>query len=80
MDYAPFVKKLNLPDGRAAPAQLTYDDLVASAISRAHLQDDVRGINASIALIQQTRGAPSTTRTGTTSAAATSTRSAAAHS
>jgi hypothetical protein len=56
MDYAPFIKKLNLPDGRAAPTQLTYDDLVATAISREHLHDDVRGINASIALIQQARG------------------------
>jgi hypothetical protein len=42
MDYAPFIKKLNLPDGRAAPTQLTYD-LVAAAISREHLHDDVRG-------------------------------------
>jgi hypothetical protein len=55
MDYSPFVKKLSLPTGAAAPTQLTYDDLVATAIARSHLDDDVRGINASIALIQQTR-------------------------
>jgi GNAT acetyltransferase-like protein len=56
VDYTPFVKKLSLPDGGAAPTQLTYDDLVATAISRTHLHDDVQGINASIALIQRTRG------------------------
>ena len=34
---------------------MTYEDLVASAISRADLHDDVNGINASIELIQKTR-------------------------
>ena len=33
-----------------------HEDLVARAITRADLGDDVRGINASIALIQRTRG------------------------
>jgi hypothetical protein len=56
MDYTPLIKKLILAAGRTPPTQLTYDDLVATAISRTHLNDDVRGINASIALIQQTRG------------------------
>jgi hypothetical protein len=56
MDYSPFIKKLSLPAGGSAPTQLAYDDLVATAIARSHLDDDVRGINASIALIQQTRG------------------------
>jgi hypothetical protein len=56
MDYSPLIKKLTLPDGRTAPTQLTYGDLVATAISRAHLHDDVEGINASIELIKQTRG------------------------
>jgi hypothetical protein len=37
MDYSAFVKKLSLPDGSTAPTQLTYDDLVATAISREHL-------------------------------------------
>ncbi len=36
--------------------RLAYQDLVPSAISRSHLKDDVRGINASIALIQKARG------------------------
>jgi hypothetical protein len=56
MDYSPFVKKLSLPDGRAAPTRLSYDDVIATAISREHLHDDVAGINASIELIKQTRG------------------------
>jgi hypothetical protein len=41
---------------RAPPAEPEYEDIRATAISRAHLQDDVRGINASIELIQRTRG------------------------
>src|SRR3954470_3397702 len=56
MDYAPFIKRLALPESFTAPTRLVYDDLVAIAISRAHLRDDVRGINASIELIQKTRG------------------------
>jgi hypothetical protein len=56
MDYTRFIKKLELPAGAALPTRLTYDNLVATAISRAHLQDDVAGINASIELIQRTRG------------------------
>jgi hypothetical protein len=54
--YHRFIKKLDLPVPFEAPTRLTYDDLVAVAITRAHLQDDVRGINASIELIQATRG------------------------
>ena len=56
MDYARFVKKLELPPDFAAPARLTYEDLVATALSRADLADDVRGINASLDLIARTRG------------------------
>jgi RimJ/RimL family protein N-acetyltransferase len=56
MDYASLIKKLALPPGYTAPTRLAYEDLVARAISRADLDDDVRGINASIELIQRTRG------------------------
>jgi RimJ/RimL family protein N-acetyltransferase len=56
VDYTPFIRKLALPAGVDAPTQLTYDDVVATALSREHLKDDVRGINASIELIQRTRG------------------------
>ena len=56
MDYSSLIKKLPLPPGFAAPTRLTYEDLVATAITRADLSDDVRGINASLALIQATRG------------------------
>lgn len=51
-----FLKKLDLPQGCAAPTVLAYDDIVATAITRADLHDDVRGINASIELIRETRG------------------------
>ena len=56
MDYSGLTKKLPLPPGFAAPERLTYEDIVASMLSRADLQDDVRGINASLDLIQRTRG------------------------
>jgi hypothetical protein len=56
MDYTNLVKRLSLPEGFSAPEQLTYEDVVATAISRADLHDDVRGINASLDLIRRTRG------------------------
>lgn len=56
MNYQGLVKRLNLPTGWAAPTELTYGDIRASALTRGHLQDDVRGINASIELIRRTRG------------------------
>jgi RimJ/RimL family protein N-acetyltransferase len=56
VDYSTLVKKLVLPEGFVPPARLTYGDIVARAISRADLEDDVRGINASMALIRKTRG------------------------
>jgi hypothetical protein len=56
MDYSLFVKRLAVPAGSSAPRELRYDDVVAEAITREHLSDDVRGINASIDLIPKTRG------------------------
>ena len=56
MDYAKYIRKIELPPGYVAPKRLAYANLVAEAISRAHLSDDVRGINASMALIRRTRG------------------------
>ena len=56
MSYADFVKKIVLPANFEAPRRLTYENLVAEALERSHLDDDVAGINASIELIQRTRG------------------------
>jgi len=56
MNYHGLVKRLELPAGWKAPAELEYDDIRATAITRAHLHDDVHGINTSIELIQRTRG------------------------
>jgi hypothetical protein len=56
MDFSPFIRKLRLPDNFTAPARLVHDDIVATAIARTDLADDVRGINASIDLINETRG------------------------
>ena len=56
MEYSRFVKKLHVSAGQTVPKRLTYQDIVARAISRADLQEDVRGINASLELIRRTRG------------------------
>jgi hypothetical protein len=56
MEYGKFVKKLDIPSSFAIPATLIYEDIEARAISRADLSEDVRGINASIGIIRQTRG------------------------
>jgi hypothetical protein len=56
MDYTNLTKKLILPAGAAAPSRLVHNDVVATAITREDLADDVRGINASLDLIRQTRG------------------------
>jgi hypothetical protein len=56
MNYAHFLKRLQFPEGFLLPPRLTYGDVVATAITRADLADDVRGINASVDLIPKTRG------------------------
>jgi RimJ/RimL family protein N-acetyltransferase len=56
MDHRLFVRRLALPPGFAAPVALTHEDLVAHALTRADLADDVAGINAGIELIRRTRG------------------------
>jgi hypothetical protein len=56
MDYRGFIKTFDLPADYVAPAELTYRDIRARAISRQDLHDDVQGINASIELIRRTRG------------------------
>jgi hypothetical protein len=56
VDYRALVKRLNRPAGWAAPRELGYDDIRARALTRDHLHDDVRGINASLELIRRTRG------------------------
>jgi len=56
MEYEVFVKALNLPADFSPPEELVYADLRARALSRADLDEDVRGINASLELIRRTRG------------------------
>lgn len=51
-----FIKKLDLPAGFRAPTTLAYEDIVATALTRDDLADDVVAINASVELIQRTRG------------------------
>jgi RimJ/RimL family protein N-acetyltransferase len=56
VDYAKFIRKLELPPGFTPPTRLTFEDLVATVLTREDLHDDVRGINDSVELIQRTRG------------------------
>jgi hypothetical protein len=56
MDDTGLVKRLVLPPGYSAPLELAHEDVRARALSRADLDDDVRGINASLDLIRRTRG------------------------
>jgi hypothetical protein len=56
MDYRLLIKWLDMPAGFSLTARLVHGEVVATAITRADLQDAVRGINASLALIRQTRG------------------------
>ncbi len=56
MTYAGLIKRLRTSPDWSAPRVLTYEDIRAEAITRDHLADDVRGINASIDLIRCTRG------------------------
>jgi len=53
---AKFLKKLDLPGDFVAPRRLVFEDIVALALSREDLEDDIRGINDSVSLIQRTRG------------------------
>lgn len=56
VDYQGLVKRLNMPIGWVAPTKFAHDDIRASALTRDHLHDDVRGINAAFELIRRTRG------------------------
>ena len=50
------IKPIRLPSGFVAPLTLAFEDIVATALARRHLDEDVAGINASLALISRTRG------------------------
>lgn len=56
MRLGEFTRKLTLPDGFAPPERLVHEDVVATVLGRDDLDDDVRGINASLDLIRRTRG------------------------
>jgi hypothetical protein len=56
VDYANLIKRIVLPPGFVAPDTLRFEDIVATALGREHLGEDVAGINASLDLIPRTRG------------------------
>jgi hypothetical protein len=56
MDYTHLIKRISLPSTFVAPTTLAFEDIVATALTREHLREDVAGINASLELITRTRG------------------------
>jgi hypothetical protein len=46
VDCGRFVKKLERPGRFTPPTELRYKDVVATALTRSHLQDDVAGPSA----------------------------------
>jgi RimJ/RimL family protein N-acetyltransferase len=56
VDYTNLIKRIVLPAGFVAPVTLRFEDIVATALSREYLSEDVAGINASLDLITRTRG------------------------
>jgi hypothetical protein len=56
LNLALYERKLALPEGFEMPTTLSFEHLIATAIGRDDLEDDVRGINASLDLIPVTRG------------------------
>jgi len=56
LDLSTLIRKLVVPQDFDAPVELRFEDVVAHALTREHLADDVRGINASVDLIRRTRG------------------------
>ena len=56
MEYRGLVRSLVLPAGYSPPRELAFRKLRARALSRTDLEADVKGINASVELIQRTRG------------------------
>lgn len=56
MSLGEFQRKLVLPAGFDPPRRLEHEDIVATVLGREDLDDDVRGINASLDLIRRTRG------------------------
>jgi hypothetical protein len=56
MDYTQLIKRIALPAGFVAPVTLAFEDIVATALGREHLHEDVAGINASLESIARTRG------------------------
>lgn len=56
MDYSKLVKKLDFPDGFTPPQELIYDDLHAFPLTRADIKEDLKAVNSSIKVIQDTRG------------------------
>lgn len=56
MNLAGLTKEIAVPAGATVPRILTHGQVRAHALTRDDLDDDVRGVNASLDLIRRTRG------------------------
>lgn len=56
MELTGLTRNLTLPPGFAMPTTLAYQDIRIHVLGRDDLEEDVRGINASLDLIRRTRG------------------------
>ena len=56
MDFAPYTKKLRLPEGFTPPSRLVHDDIVATPLTCVDLAEDLHAIRTSVELIRRTRG------------------------
>lgn len=50
------LKKLSVPDGFAPPLKLSYEDIIATPLTRADLKEDLVAVNSSLDIIRKTRG------------------------
>lgn len=56
MNPKDYIKKFSFPAHFKAPAELTYEDLVAKTLTRSDLQADMDAVNSSLDIIRKTRG------------------------
>lgn len=56
MEYDNLIKKIEVPSNFQAPRELTYDDMVATPLTRDDLTADMEAVNSSLDVIRNTRG------------------------
>lgn len=56
MDYSALVKRIALPEDFKAPQELTFEDIIATPLKRADVDEDMAAVNSSLDIIRSTRG------------------------